>query len=115
MPQTNVLPDWKLTYPNDAKAQKVPGVTISTTLGANAVPNKPTYAAGTIQIVSLDATLEEAAASEETPTEEAVVKTQEDAEEENMEEIEDEDGDGDDGPSRRTTKRTTTRTTTRRR
>jgi hypothetical protein len=41
MPQTNVLPDWVATYPRDAAAQKPGGVTISTTLIANAVPNKP--------------------------------------------------------------------------
>jgi hypothetical protein len=43
MPQTNVLPDWVATYPRDAAAQKPGGVTISTTLIANAVPNKPQF------------------------------------------------------------------------
>jgi hypothetical protein len=53
MPQTNVLPDWKATYVRDAPAQKPGGVTVSTALGATAVPNKPTYAAGTIQMTQL--------------------------------------------------------------
>jgi hypothetical protein len=114
MPQNNVLPVWRADYPLLAPAQKPGGVTVSTTATAPRVPNKPTFAAGTIQMVSLEAAAE-VAATEETPAEEAKVTTQEEAEEENMEEIEDEDGDGDDGPSRRTTKRTVTRTTTRRR
>ena len=49
MPQNNVLPDWRATYPNDAPVQKPPGVTVSTTATAPRVPNKPTYSAGTIQ------------------------------------------------------------------
>jgi|SRR6516162_4383646 hypothetical protein len=49
MPQTNVLPDWRATYPNDAPVQKPPGVTVSTTATAPRVPNKFVYAAGTIQ------------------------------------------------------------------
>jgi hypothetical protein len=36
MPQTNVIPDWKATYPNDAKAQKPSGIsgTVSRTASA---------------------------------------------------------------------------------
>ena len=72
MPQNNVLPDWRATYPNDAPAQKPGGVTVSTALGATAVPNKPTYTAGTIQIAEtedMEAPAEEAPA-EEAPSEE---------------------------------------------
>jgi hypothetical protein len=75
----------------------VPGVAV----GAGDVPNKPTYTAGTIQMVG--AMVEEAKV-EETKAEEPV------AEEEHVEE---EDEDDDDDPSR--TVRRTTRTTTRRR
>jgi len=49
MPQNNVLPDWRATYPNDAPVQKPPGVTVSTTATAPRVPNKFVYTAGTIQ------------------------------------------------------------------
>ena len=54
MPQNNVLPDWRATYPNDAPVQKPPGVTVSTTATAPRVPNKPTYSAGTIQSYDVD-------------------------------------------------------------
>jgi hypothetical protein len=54
MPQGNVISDWKATYPNDAPRQKPGGVTVSTTLGGTAVPNKPTYAAGTIQMAQAE-------------------------------------------------------------
>ena len=53
MPQNNVLPDWRATYPNDAPVQKPPGVTVLTTATAPRVPNKPTYSAGTIQMVDV--------------------------------------------------------------
>ena len=53
MPQNNVLPDWRATYPNDAPVQKPPGVTVSTTATAPRVPNKFTYSAGTIQMVDV--------------------------------------------------------------
>lgn len=56
MPQTNVLPDWKATYVHDAPCQKPGGITVSTALIANAVPNKPTYTAGTIQMTEAEAT-----------------------------------------------------------
>lgn len=55
MPQTTVLPQYKADYPILAKVQKPGGVTVSTTLIATAVPNKPTYTAGTIQMASLSA------------------------------------------------------------
>jgi len=54
MPQNNVLPDWRATYPNDAPVQKPPGVTVSTTATAPRVPNKFTYNAGTIQMYDPD-------------------------------------------------------------
>lgn len=41
MPQTTVIPAWKAEVPILTPAQKPGGVTISTTLIANAVPNKP--------------------------------------------------------------------------
>src|SRR5215467_12006390 len=50
MPQNNVLPDWRATYPNDAPVQKPSGVTVSTTATAPRVPNKFTYSAGTVQL-----------------------------------------------------------------
>lgn len=123
MPQNNVLPDWRATYPNDAPVQKPGGVTVATTATAPRVPNKPSYSAGTIQMVDFETgqmTFEAPAEpvaippAEEAPAEEAKVTTQEEAEEENMEEIEDDEGGDDDGKPRRTTTRTT-RTTTRRR
>jgi hypothetical protein len=53
MPQTNYLPLYTASYPLLAKVQKPGGVTVATTVGAGDVPNKPTYVAGTIQIVNL--------------------------------------------------------------
>jgi hypothetical protein len=46
MPQTNVIPDWKLTYPNDAKAMKPTGMigTVSRTASAAA------WAAGVVTL-----------------------------------------------------------------
>jgi hypothetical protein len=58
MPQGNVLSGWRATYPTDAKYQKPPLAGLVITLGANAVPNKHTYAAGTIQMVEAEATAE---------------------------------------------------------
>jgi hypothetical protein len=49
MPQNNVLSGWRTRYPILAPAQKPPGFTISTTLPANAVPNKPQPGVPTIQ------------------------------------------------------------------
>ncbi len=54
MPQTTVLPQYKADYPILAKVQKPGGVTVSTTLIATAVPNKPTYVAGTIQLAEFE-------------------------------------------------------------
>lgn len=54
MPQNNVLPDWRATYPNDAPVQKPGGVTVATTATAPRVPNKPSYSAGTIQMVGME-------------------------------------------------------------
>ena len=53
MPQTTVLPLFRVDYPILAKAQKPGGVTVLSTVTANDVPNKPTYAAGTIQMASV--------------------------------------------------------------
>jgi hypothetical protein len=113
MPQNNVLPDWRATYPNDAPVQKPGGVTVLTTATAPRVPNKFTYSAGTIQMVSAEMVEggvpgEETQAEVKEPEEEQVVE--EPAEEESAEE----DDEDDDGKPRRTTTRTT-RTTTRRR
>jgi hypothetical protein len=96
MPQNNVLPDWRATYPNDAPAQKPGGVTVSTTATAPRVPNKFTYNAGTIQMVSAEGVLqfltpegesvvEEPQAATETVEEETV---EEPVEEESVEEEE---------------------------
>lgn len=65
MPQTTYLPLYTATYPILAKVQKPGGVTVSSTVGAGDVPNKPTYVAGTIQSVALDAVTEETPAEEE--------------------------------------------------
>jgi hypothetical protein len=78
MPQNNVLPDWRATYPNDAPAQKPGGVTVATTATAPRVPNKFTYAAGTIQMVGAEATEAEASSESVVETEaENVVETEE--------------------------------------
>jgi hypothetical protein len=53
MPQTTYLPAYKADYPILAKAQKPGGVVVSTTLIANAVPNKPTPFTSTIQATQL--------------------------------------------------------------
>jgi hypothetical protein len=50
MPQTTYLPVYTADYPILAKAQKPGGVTVLSAVGAGDVPNKPTYAAGTIQM-----------------------------------------------------------------
>jgi hypothetical protein len=124
MPQNNVLPDWRATYPNDAPAQKPGGVTVVTTATAPRVPNKPTYSAGTIQSYDpelgqmvLDKVIDKVQdrvdeAAPESVAEE-VPHTQDELEEADMEEAEENGEDGE--PRHTTTKRTTTRTTTRRR
>jgi hypothetical protein len=86
MPQNNVLPDWRVTYPNDAPAQKPGGVTVATTATAPRVPNKHTYSAGTIQIASMEA-LEEPPKIIE-PTEDETVEVEEPVEEESEDEEE---------------------------
>jgi hypothetical protein len=72
MPQNNVLPDWRATYPLDAPVQKPGGVTVLTTATAPRVPNKPTFAAGTIQMLEAAAVEAEETinAAEEAPEEE---------------------------------------------
>ena len=59
MPQTTYLPVWTAEYPILAKAQKPGGVTVLSVVGAGDVPNKPTYTAGTIQMVQVESTSEE--------------------------------------------------------
>lgn len=54
MPQTTYLSLYAASYPILAKAQKPGGVTVLATVGAGDVPNKHVYAAGTIQMTSLD-------------------------------------------------------------
>ena|SRR5215467_434059 len=110
MPQNNVLPVWRADYPLLAPAQKPGGVTVSTTATAPRVPNKFTYAAGTIQ--SFETFLAEVAAYDEAREHEAESQVEE--EPANEEEEYDED-DGNGGTVRRTRTVTRSRTTTRRR
>jgi hypothetical protein len=63
MPQTTYLPVYKADYPLLCKVQKPGGVTVSSVLITTAVPNKPTYTAGTIQMAEAQA--EEIAAEKE--------------------------------------------------
>jgi hypothetical protein len=46
------------SYPILAKVQKPGGVTVVSTVSAGDVPNKHTYSAGTIQMVTAEATAE---------------------------------------------------------
>jgi hypothetical protein len=50
MPQTTYMPLYTASYPILAKAQKPGGVTVLSAVGAGDVPNKGTWAAGTIQM-----------------------------------------------------------------
>jgi hypothetical protein len=59
MPQNTVLPQWQAEYPILAPVQKPSGVTVATTATPPRVPNKPTYATGTIQMVQADSPVEE--------------------------------------------------------
>jgi hypothetical protein len=43
MPQTNVLADWKATYPADARAQKSPSLSIASITAATWLTNQATY------------------------------------------------------------------------
>jgi hypothetical protein len=79
MPQTTVLPQYRADYPILAKVQKPGGVTTSTVLIASAVPNKPTYASGTIQMVQAEVEEDRA----------RVLRTEDESEEESEEEAED--------------------------
>lgn len=119
MPQNNVIPDWKATYPHDAPAQKPGGVTVSTALGANAVPNKPTPWQGTETIVtalgveSVEATAEEE--EEGTSRFHAAVGDEDEVEEEGeSEEGDDTDENGHPKPRRKTSRTVVRRTTHRR-
>ena len=89
MPQTTYLPAYKADYPITAKVQKPGGVTVSVALIATAVPNKPTYVAGTIQ--SLEEYLVAVAEWDAQRAQEAAAG--EPAEEEH-EEVEEDDGNG---------------------
>jgi hypothetical protein len=64
MPQTTYLPVYKADYPLLCKVQKSGGVTVSAVLIATAVPNKPTYAAGTIQMAEAQVEVEAKAEAE---------------------------------------------------
>lgn len=83
MPQNTELPLFKAGYPIYAPAQKSGGITVSTALGTHAVPNKPTYAAGSIQMVGVEG-------EKEGVTEEAAEDPEEESSEEEDEEEEDE-------------------------
>jgi hypothetical protein len=96
MPQTNVLADWKANYPRDAAAQKPGGVTISTALIANAVPNKTQPFTATIQMVSL---MEEKSVVEGN-LDQPIVEAPEELDEE-IDEPEEHDENGDPKPRRR--------------
>jgi hypothetical protein len=96
MPQTTMLPVFTADYPILAKAQKPGGVTVLSAVGPGDVPNKPTYAAGTIQMLSAEAETQESSSAEEA----VQAKSEEES---------------DPDPSTTTVTRTTTRTTTRRR
>jgi hypothetical protein len=104
MPQTNYLPLFTASYPLLAKVQKPGGVTVLTTVAAGDVPNKHTYAAGTIQMVQAEAEAE--AAKAEAYEEEPV---------EDEEEVDEDDGNGGTVKRKRTVTRTRTTTTSRRR
>jgi hypothetical protein len=74
MPQTTYLPVYTADYPILAKAQKPGGVTVLSAVGAGDVPNKPTYVAGTIQMVSVEEAVAEEAVAEEAVAEETVAE-----------------------------------------
>jgi hypothetical protein len=74
MPQTTYLPVYTAEYPILAKAQKPGGVTVLSAVSAGDVPNKPTYLAGTIQMVSLVETVTEEASTENPVAEETVAE-----------------------------------------
>jgi hypothetical protein len=46
MPQTNVLADWKATYPADARAQKPPFLSIAAITAATWLTNQATFTTG---------------------------------------------------------------------
>ena len=98
MPQTTYLPVWRAEYPLLCVAQKPGGVTVATNAAAPRVPNKPTYAAGTIQSYEafLAAVAEWDAKQAQAEGEEAA---EESVEEEEEEEVEEDDGNG--GTTRR--------------
>lgn len=92
MPQTTVIPAWKATYPIEAPAQKPGGVAVSTALGANAVPNKPTPWQGTETVItSAGVHGAQAEASEEEVHEEEGTEAEGEAEA-SEEEVRDENG-----------------------
>jgi hypothetical protein len=109
MPQTTYLPIYTAEYPILAKAQKPGGVTVLSAVSGGDVPNKPTYVAGTIQMVSLEA--EEEAAKAEVHEEEV----HEEEPNEDEEEVDEDDGNGGTVKRKRTVTRTRTTTSHRRR
>jgi len=72
MPQGNYLSMFQASYPILAPPQKPGGVTVLTTATPPRVPNKPTYAAGTIQIAQAEAPVVEEKTMAEQPAEEEV-------------------------------------------
>jgi hypothetical protein len=61
-----MMPVFTAEYPILAKVQKPGGVTVLSAVGAGDVPNKPTYAAGTVQMTQLvESEVQEAAPAEE--------------------------------------------------
>jgi hypothetical protein len=58
MPQVSYIQIYRAIYPLQAPLQKPGGVTVTTSITGGDVPNKPTYAAGTIQMVEAEATAE---------------------------------------------------------
>jgi hypothetical protein len=111
MPQTNYLPLFTASYPILARAQKPGGVTVLTTVAAGDVPNKHTYASGTIQ--SFESLLAAVAEWDEQRAQAKEEAAPEPEVEEEEEEVEEDDGNGGTVKRKRTVSRT--RTTTRRR
>jgi hypothetical protein len=111
MPQTTYLPVYTAEYPILAKAQKPGGVTVLSTVSGGDVPNKPTYAAGTIQ--SLEQTL--AAEAEAAAHQNEGVTEEPEDNEVHEEEVEEDDGNGGTVKRKRTVTRSRTTTTHRRR
>jgi hypothetical protein len=113
MPQNNVLPDWRATYPNDAPVQKPGGVTVATTATAPRVPNKPAFTAGTIQMVDAEGAMQFVTPELDSRTGEVLLPVEEQQAETEAEPVEEGEEEPEDEPPTTTVTRTTTRTTTR--